>query len=184
MRLRHISARRRCSAKRLPSKSGRVKLVFDLSAVGPDHNGTNEMSIAIIDSFYERHVSTFEINVICSEEAFEFHRLDRHDGLRRHDADFQTLENFAIGVRLGQPFSVHAISMLEDLAVINVFGMLDTIADDCGYLSATHQLDTLWGHVARHANGLFFNSKFSERSVAERDTPMEGLVEVCSTASD
>ena len=69
---------------------------------------------------------------------------------------------------MGQPFSVHAISVLEDLAVINVFGMLDTIAEDCGYLSITHQLETLWGHVARHANGLFFNSKFSERSVLAR----------------
>jgi GT2 family glycosyltransferase len=152
----------------LPTASGRVKIVFDLSAVGPHFNGTNEMSVAIIDGFYDRHASIFEINVICSQDAFEFHKLDRHEGLRRHDADLQTLERFAIGVQLGQPFSVHAISVLEDLAVVNIFGMLDTIAEDCGYLSITHRLETLWGHVARHANGLFFNSKFSERSVLAR----------------
>ncbi len=103
-----------------------------------------------------------------SEDTFEFHKLDRHEGLRRHDTDPQTLERFAIGVQLGQPFSVRAISLLEDLAVVNIFGMLDTIAEDCGYLSITHRLETLWGHVARHANGLFFNSKFSERSVLAR----------------
>jgi hypothetical protein len=80
----------------------------------------------------------------------------------------QTLERFAIGVQLGQPFSVRAISVLEDLAVVNIFGMLDTIAEDCGYLSITHRLETLWGHVSRHANGMFFNSKFSERSVLAR----------------
>jgi GT2 family glycosyltransferase len=152
----------------LPSASGRVKIVFDLSAVGPHFNGTNEMSVAIIDGFYERHASVFDINVICSQDAFEFHKLDRHEGLRRHEADLQTLERFAIGVQLGQPFSVHAISVLEDLAVVNIFGMLDTIAEDCGYLSITHRLETLWGHVARHATGLFFNSKFSERSVLAR----------------
>jgi GT2 family glycosyltransferase len=152
----------------LPSASGRVKIVFDLSAVGPHFNGTSEMSVAIIDSFYERHASKFDISVICSRDAFEFHELDRQEGLRRHETDMQTLERFAIGVQLGQPFSVRAISLLEDLAVVNIFGMLDTIAEDCGYLSITHRLETLWGHVARHANGLFFNSKFSERSVLSR----------------
>jgi GT2 family glycosyltransferase len=152
----------------LPAASGRVKIVFDLSAVGPHFNGTSEMSVAIIDSFYERHASTFDINVICSQDVFEFHKLDRHEGLRRHDTDLQTLERFAIGVQLGQPFSVHAISLLEDLAVVNIFGMLDTIAEDCGYLSITHRLENLWGHAARHANGLFFNSQFSERSVLAR----------------
>ena len=35
-----------------PPESGRLKIVFDLSAVGPDFNGTNEMSIAIIAAFY------------------------------------------------------------------------------------------------------------------------------------
>jgi GT2 family glycosyltransferase len=152
----------------LPTASGRLKLVFDLSSVGPNFNGTNEMSMAIIDGFHNRHASVFEINVICSQEAFEFHKLDRLIGLRRHDVDPQTEERFAIGIRLGQPFTVHAITVLERLSVVNIFGMLDTIADDCGYLSITHELESLWGHVARHANGLFFNSKFSEQSVITR----------------
>src|ERR1700733_9833571 len=108
------------------------------------------------------------MSVICSQEALKFHKLDRHENLRRHDTDLRTTERFAIGVQLGQPFSVHAISVLEDLAVVNIFGMLDTIAEDCGYLSITHQLESLWGHIARNANGMFFNSKFSERSVLAR----------------
>jgi GT2 family glycosyltransferase len=152
----------------LPTASGRLKLVFDLSSVGPNFNGTNEMSMAIIDGFYGRHASMFEINVICSQEAFKFHKLDRYKGLRRHDVDLQTEERFAIGIRLGQPFTVHAITVLERLSVVNIFGMLDTIAEDCGYLSITHQLESLWGHVTRHANGLFFNSKFSEQEIIAR----------------
>jgi GT2 family glycosyltransferase/glycosyltransferase involved in cell wall biosynthesis len=152
----------------MPSESGRLKIVFDLSSVGPDFNGTNEMSVAIIATFYNRHASAFEIHAICSKDSFQFHKLDRSEGIRRHDIDFVPPSLFAIGVRLGQPFSVHAISALERLAPINVFGMLDTIADDCGYLSVTHQLDMLWGHISRHANGLFFNSKFSERAYLAR----------------
>ena len=152
----------------LPHSSGKSNIVFDLSAVGLHYSGTNEMSVAIIDKFYERHASTFEISVICPQKAFKFHKLDRHAGIRRHDIDFVEPKKFAIGVQLGQPFSVHAVSVLEELAVINVYGMLDTIADDCGYLSATHPLDALWEHISRHSNGLFFNSKFSERTYLAR----------------
>jgi GT2 family glycosyltransferase len=152
----------------LTSSSGRLKLAFDLSSVGPHFNGTNEMGMAIIGGFCQRHASTFEINVICSPEAFKFHELDRFEGLRRHDVDLQTTERFAIGIQIGQPFSVHAVSVLEDLAVVNIFGMLDTIAEDCGYLSITHQLESLWGHITRHASGLFFNSKFSEQETVAR----------------
>lgn len=146
----------------LPTSAGRLKVVFDLSSVGPHHNGTNEMGMAILNGLYERHSDKFEIHAICSEKAFTFHELNRHPELRRHEVDLQTRERFAIGIQIGQPFDVHAITVLEDLAVINVFGMLDTIAEDCGQLSITHQLDVIWGHVARHANGLFFNSRYSE----------------------
>ena len=152
----------------LPTASGLLKVLFDLSSVGPNFNGTNEMGMAIIDGLYRRHSSTFEFNVICSRESFEFHKLDRYDGLRRYDTEHPTAEKFAIGIQLGQPFSVHAISLLEDRAIINIFGMLDTIGDDCGYLSITHRLASLWGHIAQHANGMFFNSKFSEQCVIAR----------------
>jgi GT2 family glycosyltransferase len=152
----------------IPTAAGRLKLVFDLSGVGPDFNGTNEMSVAIVDGFCGRHGATFDLHVICSMEAFRFHRLDRHENLQRHEVDLQTSERFAIGVQLGQPFTLHAISTLEDLAAVNVFGMLDTIAEDCGYLSVTHRLEHLWTHVARHASGVFFNSAFSERTFLAR----------------
>ncbi len=151
-----------------PSASGKRKLLVDLSSVGPDHNGTNEMSIAIIDALHERHSSRFEISVLCSESAFLYHKLDRHRGIKRYEAHEQPAERFAIGVRLSQPFSAEAVNLLSELAVVNVFGMLDTIADDCGYLSITYRLDAIWGQVARHASGLFFNSRFSERQFLAR----------------
>ena len=163
----HFRAERLLGQSLVPSPHP-VKIVFDLSSVGPHFNGTNEMSMAIIDAFYERHASRFELNVICSQEAFKFHQLDRHEGLRWQNKDLEITERFAIGIQLGQPFNTHAISLLEDLAVINIFGMLDTIAADCGHLAVTYQLELLWGHVARHASGVFFNSKFSEREFLAR----------------
>jgi GT2 family glycosyltransferase len=152
----------------LPAASGRLKIVFDLTSVGLDFNGTNEMSVAIVGRFHDRHALTFDISVICSPKAFRFHNLDKYHRIRRLDTDFSSPERFAVGVRLAQPFSVHNITVLEELAVINIFGMLDTIADDCGYLSVTHDLAAVWGHSARHADGLFFNSQFSESAFLAR----------------
>lgn len=152
----------------LSSASGRLKIVFDLTAVGPDFNGTNEMSAAIVSRFHERHAATFEVCVICTRKAFAFHKLNWHESIRRLDVDHASSEKFAIGVRLSQPFSAHSISVLEDLAVVNVFGMLDSIAEDCGYLAVNYQLGLIWGHLSRHANGLFFISGASELSFLAR----------------
>jgi GT2 family glycosyltransferase len=157
-----------CLSHISPSKDNRLRIAFDLSSVACNYNGTAEMSVAIVEAFHERHSSTFGVHVVCSQEVFEFHKLDRHPRLQRHDVDRGMPEKFAIGVQLGQPFTVGAITALEDLAAINIFGMLDTIAEDCGYLSITHQLGDLWEHVARHASGLFFNSKCSEQAFITR----------------
>lgn len=152
----------------LESRWDMPRVVFDFSAIGPNFNGTVEMSIAILGEFCRRHSSRFDVHVICTEETFRFHRLERFEGLQRHDPAGAIRERFMIGINLGQPFNIHQVSLLEDLAVINVFGMLDTIADDCGYLSITHQLEAVWGHTARHASGLFFLGGFSERMFLAR----------------
>lgn len=152
----------------LPMASGRLKIAFDLSSLGCNFNGTSEQSVATLASLCARHGALFEVSAICSEVAFKFHGLDKINGLRRHEPAPLTGERFAVAVRIGQPFNVEAITTLEKLAPINIFGMLDTIAEDCGYLSLTHRLDELWGHVARHANGLFFISQFSEKTFLAR----------------
>jgi GT2 family glycosyltransferase len=152
----------------LPSSSGRLKIAFDLSSLGRNFNGTSEQSVATIASLCARHRDAFEVSAICSQAAFEFHGLDRIEGVRRHESEPITNERFAIAVRIGQPFDVRAISALESLAAINIFGMLDTIAEDCGYLSIGQSLDELWRHAARYSNGLFFISQHSERTFLAR----------------
>ena len=42
----------------------------------------------------------------------------------------------AVAIRMAQPFDLHHINVLEGLAPINVYAMLDTIAEDCGPLAA------------------------------------------------
>jgi GT2 family glycosyltransferase len=152
----------------VPSAGGKLRIVFDLSGLGCDFNGTNEFSVGVLSGLCKRHGAAFDLNILCSENAFKFHGLDAFEELRRHEPQPMTKERFAIGVRFGQPFELRAICNLSELAAMNVYCMLDTIAEDCGYLSISQPLDELWGFVARHANGISYISKFSERCFESR----------------
>jgi GT2 family glycosyltransferase len=152
----------------LPLVGGRIKIVFDLSMLGDYVNGTSEQCQVTLARLCGRHAASFDVCAICSPAIFKFHGFDKIPGLRRQETEPLTSERFAIAVRIGQPFDVNAVSVLEELAPINVFGMLDTIAEDCGYLSLTHRLDEVWRHAARHCNGLFFISQFSEQTFLAR----------------
>ena len=60
------------------------------------------------------------------------------------------------------------MNVLEALAPVNVYAMLDTIAEDCAPLAAAGRFLPLWDHVAENANGLLFISKFSESAFCLR----------------
>lgn len=143
-----------------------IKVIIDLSGLGCNHNGTNELALGIVKSLGKRQDQTIELSVLCTTEAFEFHKLSDFENILRVDANNHG--KHAIALRLGQPFDQHHINVLESLAPINVWGMLDTIAEDCGNLSITHNLSDHWQHVAQHSNGLFFISKFSEETFYAR----------------
>jgi GT2 family glycosyltransferase len=152
----------------ISGERGKPRIVFDLSGLGCDYNGTNEFSVGVLSALCRQHGAEFDFHIICSELAFRFHGLDAHADLRRHDIDAMTNQRFAIGVRFGQPFELRSILALNDLAAANIYCMLDTIAEDCGYLAAAQPLDQLWESVARHANGIAYISRFSERSFVAR----------------
>ena len=158
----------RLLGRAVPSAGGKLGIVFDLAGLGCDFNGTNEFSVGVLSALCKRHGAAFDLNIICSEAAFKFHGLDAFEELRRHEPQPMTKERFAIGVRFGQPFELSAICGLNELAAMNIYCMLDTIAEDCGYLSISQPLDELWGFVARHANGISYISRFSERCFESR----------------
>jgi GT2 family glycosyltransferase len=146
--------------------AGLPKVVIDLSGLGCNHNGTNELALGILKSLGQRHGHIFELTALCTAEAFKFHKLDTFGNIVRVDGS--NPGKHAIAIRLGQPFDQHHINVLESLAPINIYGMLDTIAEDCGHLSITHNLSDIWHHAASHSNGLFFISKFSESTFCTR----------------
>ena len=150
----------------LKDSEGRTKLVFDLSGMGPNFNGTNELAAGTLRSLAKRQRHRIRLTGIASAEAFRAHGLDELPGLIREEPGAPGVHGIA--VRLAQPFNLHEINTLESLAPINVFAMLDTIAEDCGQLALDGGFLELWDHVAEHANGLMFISRFSEQTFCNR----------------
>jgi GT2 family glycosyltransferase len=150
----------------LPDADGRTRLIFDLSGMGQHYNGTNEQAVAVLRSLAKRQSHRLRVAAIATAESFRCHGLDRLDGLHREEPDAPGLNGIA--VRLAQPFELDHLSALETLGPINVFAMLDTIAEDCGPLSLEGQVPALWDHVAEQANGLVFTSRFTQQTFFNR----------------
>lgn len=145
---------------------GRLRIAFDLSGLGEHHNGTNEHTVAVLKALAMSWRHKYRITCITRHGPYRFHGLDRVDGLNRAEPEAPGLH--AVAIRLAQPFALEDISRLESLAPTCIYAMLDTIADDCGPLSAEKDVSALWQHVASHANGIIFNSKFSEKTFRAR----------------
>lgn len=149
----------------LPSQAGTLRMLIDLNRMGPYTNGTSELSVAVVERILLEHADRFDVTVVCSRESFKFHELDRFPNLRRIDA---ISGDYAIAVNLGQPFDLHQINVLETSAPVNVYGMLDTIAQDCGHLAVDSDLGAFWKYVADHANGVFYISDFARATFTNR----------------
>jgi GT2 family glycosyltransferase len=148
---------------------GRTKMVFDLTGMGQHYNGTNEQVVAVLRSMARRHSHRIRLTGIANADSFRCHGLDELEGLHRADPHAPGLH--AIAVRMAQPFELRHISEIEAWAPINLFAMLDTIAEDCGPLAFDAPLPELWDHVAEYANGLIFTSSFVEQTFRNRHPP-------------
>jgi GT2 family glycosyltransferase len=168
----HFRAERLMSGL-LPDAQGRLKVVFDLTGMGQHHNGTNEQTVAVLRAMAAGHSDRIRLAGVATAESFKFHGLELIDGLYREEPDAPGLHGVAI--RMAQPFDLHHINVLEGLAPINVFAMLDTIAEDCGPLAAENDVGALWDHVAEHANGLIFTSRFTEQTFCNRHPAANAL---------
>lgn len=149
----------------LPTRGGRYDVLIDLNRMGPYTNGTSELALRLIDELLARHSDRFQLSVLCSLESFTFHKLDKRRGVKRVD---HVSPDYAIALNPGQPFDMHQINVLEAAAPVVVYGMLDTIAQDCGHLRVGNDVGRYWRYVADHADGLFFISRFSRDTFVQR----------------
>ena len=154
-----------------PGPDGRLALAFDLAHVTASHSGTSELSRALIlRAGAQWH--DVEIHVIATATAFAFHFGESQPTLHRVDpADPRC---FAVLIRIGQPFLWGEMERAVLRAPVLIFFMLDTIGLDC-LVHAPDELDALWRFALSEADGLLFNSVFTQRQFARRFTIRPGL---------
>jgi GT2 family glycosyltransferase len=161
----HFQAER-LMAGLLKDATGRMKVVFDLSSMDEQFTEPNERIVAILRSMAERQSHRLHLTGIATADLFRFHGLDKLYGLHREEPGAHGIHGVAL--RMMQPLNLRDISTLEALAPINLFAILDTIAEDCGPLALGARLLDLWDHVAEQSNGLIFFDLFSEQSFCNR----------------
>ena len=159
---------------------GRYDIVFDFSSFGTHHNGTFEAAKQILIHAAASWRETFNIYVLVDPEAARFHQLHRIQGIFLLTS--KSTRVFAIAFRFGQPFEYEVIARMSQLAVFNVYSMLDTIAWDCLYLNRP-DLDEIWRAVFCHADAVTYISDFVADQFHLRFARRAGLKEMVSYLS-
>ncbi len=164
----------------IPDSEGRIDVAFDCSHVGKHHNGTFRHLARVISEASKSWGDRFNVHVLANREVDEFHELTSNP--RVFLSPIETNRVFGIAYRLGQPFDFEAFLRMSRLAPINVYAMLDTIAWDCLYLNRD-RLDELWRATAQYADGILYNSEFTQRQFRHRFPVRPGMPETASYLS-
>lgn len=149
----------------LKDSAGAVDIAFVLLSMSKTHNGTNEFVVNVLKRFCEVSGNRYNITLICDPETAKFHELDTLGSVRVTSA----LDHvYAIAFSFGQPYDLHFINVMEGIAPIVVYSMLDVISLDCASLRFSQNVTELWNYVADSANGLVFISRFSRDTFVRR----------------
>ena len=174
--------RQNCCWPAFYQAGGRLDLLFDFSSIGLNHNGTFVASKRLLESA-SKHWPQFNLYVMISKASWKFHQLDQIGRVQRVPIHVQ--RTFAVAFRFAQPFSLAQMSRLSRLAPLNVYGMLDPIAFDCLYLNSKNadDLETLWGAVFAHVDGIIYISDFVAELFRRRFRLRPGLNELVAYPS-
>ncbi|WP_114227598.1 MULTISPECIES: glycosyltransferase [Sphingomonas] len=155
----------------LPDSHGRLDIVFNLLSMGRHHNGTNEFIVSALRAFSREADDRFNVVLLCDWDTARFHGLETIPNIR---ITSRTDEVYAISFSFGQPYDLHDVNVMEKLAPIVVYSMLDVISLDCGPLRHNQKIEDLWDHVADTASGLVFISEFSRKTFVNRFPSVKG----------
>ncbi len=144
---------------------GRLKVALNLLPLGPYFNGTSELVLNALSALNNQQHPKLDFEAICTEEVARFFNLSRFGNIAVKN---KLSKRYAIAVCFGQPFDLHTLNCMEVLAPIHVYGMLDVIAYDCGYLRSTMEIDRFWKFISRTANGMFFISDYARSTFMNR----------------
>lgn len=149
----------------LPDSAGRHDLLFDFSDVGSYHNGTIDAAKSLLHEFARTQAERFNLAVIIHADHARYHGLDKLSVVQILPVD--TDQQFAVGLRVGQPMTLESFSRLDRLAVRTAWFMLDTITWDCQCL-VSPEVDPAWRKVFDLGDAVIYNSEFTRGQFASR----------------
>ena len=140
-------------------------VAFDFSTIGTLRNGTSEYSVALVANFARLFADRYRIDVLCGQDAWDFHGLSGVHGIRR--ASVEQDKPYAAIVRTSQPFTLESLALASSRGAVSLVVMHDAIAYDCLHL-APPELHQLWSFLMRFSDVVIYVSKFSQEQLARR----------------
>lgn len=161
---------------------GKRHIALDFSNIGLHFNGTAEMAVRIARSIYKKNNPDGNtiLHFITDQKTAAFHNISNIGYIEQPNAD----RRYAAVVHMGQPFGWDSIRRAAYSAPVNGFFMLDTIAQDCGYLH-NDNVDDIWRFVAQHSDIIFYISNYAMALFRNRyDIGQTVTEKVCLLSTD
>lgn len=135
-------------------------VLIDIRNLAPGFNGTAHHVLALLEQFAAQAPEhRMRLHFWVLPESAEFHGLH----VRYGEAVIHQLapdQCFDASIRLTQPWSLTEVRDQANVAAVNVFSVLDTIAWDCHYIRMPH-LEGVWRAMAEYADGIVYISDYS-----------------------
>ena len=154
-----------------------VRFAIDATALFRGHNGTIFLAVKLIKEIAQIYSQSLDIIVIGDMRALSFHSIDLVPGVQCLGVDHR--ENFDVVLRIGQPFDPASVLRMNAIAPVNIYFMLDTIALDCSQLFSP-RVRKIWEYVTETADGLIYNSQFTQSQFRRRFNIGSGVSELLS----
>ncbi len=155
-------------------------IALDFANIGPYYNGTSEMAINIARSIYKNFSDDIVLHFIANSATASFHKLMEIGYVDDPNSD----RRYSAIISMGQPFNWDVIRRVARKAPVNGFFMLDTIAQDCGYLY-NEEVDNIWRFIAQHADIIYYISDYSRKIFSHRyEIGQETVEKVCLLSTD
>ena len=143
----------------------RKSMLLDLRGVPAYVNGTVEAVLAICDALHASNLD-WNISILAVAAPADYH------GLRSRYPSWTVLTRegrhfFTIALRLSQPWKFQTLVELHEMALLNFYLVLDTIAWDILF-EAPATLGATWTFLSDYADGLFYNSHYTRKHFAHR----------------
>jgi glycosyltransferase involved in cell wall biosynthesis len=142
-------------------------LVIDARNLTPVINGTSVAILGAADALYRARPDS-SITLWLHPDASNWYRAESRFPQWAISTTRPSTPH-AASLRLSQPWHPEELDVLQGIAAVNVYWMLDSIAWDIGY-AAPSGLDATWQRLAAEADGLLFISDFSRRRFENRFT--------------